>query len=104
MGGTRTYVNVYVETRDQPWVPFLSTCPSFKTSLRFSLCVCLCAYVGIFPWRPEEDIRYPRVGVTGGRELPCGCWQPGLGLLQEQQVIVTAEMSLQPIHPSFLFV
>lgn len=44
------------------------------------------------------------LGSPGGRELPCGCWQPGLGLLQEQQVIVTAEMSLQPIYLSFLFV
>lgn len=38
-------------------------------------------------------------GVANGCELPCGCWELHLGLLQEQSeksVLLTLEPSLQP--------
>lgn len=31
-----------------------------------------------------------------GSQPSCGCWEPTLGPLQEEQVLVTAESSLQP--------
>lgn len=33
--------------------------------------------------------------VTGGHELPCGCWERNPGSLEEQPVLPTAELSLQ---------
>lgn len=32
---------------------------------------------------PEKDTATSETGVLGGCELPCGCWEPDLGLLQE---------------------
>ena len=46
--------------------------------------------------RPEEGIRSLGTGVTGGCELPCGCWELNPGPLEEQPVLVTTEPSLQP--------
>ena len=43
-----------------------------------------------------EGIRSPGTGVTNSCELPCGCWDLNLGLLEEQPVLLTAEPSLQP--------
>lgn len=34
-------------------------------------------------------------GVTGGYELQCEHWESNLGLLQEQQALLTNELSLQ---------
>lgn len=34
-------------------------------------------------------------------EMPCGFWAPNPGLLEEQQVLVTAEASLQPCWHNF---
>jgi hypothetical protein len=33
--------------------------------------------------------------------IQCGCWESNAGPLQEQQVLFTAEKSLQPWRPSF---
>lgn len=30
-------------------------------------------------------------------ELPCECWELNLGVLEEQTVLLTAELSLQPL-------
>lgn len=40
-------------------------------------------------------------GLTGGCELPSGCWGPDLGLLQRQQVLLAPESSLQPHYVAF---
>lgn len=45
--------------------------------------------------RPEEGIKSLGTRVTNFYELPCGYWEPNLGPLNEQQVLLTAEMSLQ---------
>lgn len=36
------------------------------------------------------------IGVTSGCELPSGFWDLDLGLLQDQQELLTAEPSFQP--------
>jgi hypothetical protein len=61
-----------------------------ELSLRFLhfyfMCVCVaCMYImyicmcSLPPLKPEEDIRAPAIGFTGGCETPCGCWEPNLG-------------------------
>lgn len=45
----------------------------------------------------EDSIRTP--GALGGWSKPCGCWTPKPDPPQEQQVLLTAEPSLQcPDH------
>lgn len=34
--------------------------------------------------------------LTGGYEMPCGCWESNPGPLQEQGVILSVEPSLSP--------
>jgi hypothetical protein len=34
--------------------------------------------------------------ITDGCEPPCGCWELHLGPLEEQSVLLNAELSLQP--------
>ena len=48
--------------------------------------------------RPEEGTGSSGAGVTNGCELPCGCRELNPGPLEEQQVLLTDEPSLQP-HP-----
>ena len=43
------------------------------------LCTCL------VPQTSEEDVRYPGTGVMDGCELPCGCWEQNLGLLEKHK-------------------
>jgi hypothetical protein len=51
--------------------------------------VCLC-----------EGARSPGTGVTGWWKLPCGCWELNLGPLEEQSVLLTTELSFQPLDPT----
>lgn len=44
--------------------------------------------------RPEEGIIVPGTGVTDGCEQPCESWELNLGLLEEQQVL----LSTGPCH------
>lgn len=37
----------------------------------------------------------PRIGATDGFELPCGSWEPTLGPLQGQLVLLTTEPTVQ---------
>ena len=39
--------------------------------------------------------------ITDGCEPPCGCWELNSGPLEEQSVLLTTELSLQP--PTFFF-
>lgn len=55
------------------------------------MCACVCAQV---PKSPKEGVRSPGGGVVGGYEPLCGCWN--LGHLQEQYMLLTAELSLYP--------
>ena len=49
---------------------------------------CLC--------RSEEGIGFPGTGVADGCEPLCGCWESNLGPLEEQQVLLTTELSPSP--------
>jgi hypothetical protein len=40
------------------------------------------------------------MGVIDNCELPCGCWELNLGPLEEQPVLLIAELSLQPVFRS----
>lgn len=51
----------------------------------------MCAW---YLWRSEEGIGFFRIVVTDGCKRPCGLWEPNLGTLKEQQVILTTEPSL----------
>lgn len=50
-----------------------------------------------YPWKPEEGSRCPGVGVADDCEHPTGHWEPHLGVLEEQQALLTAELFLQPL-------
>jgi hypothetical protein len=45
----------------------------------------------------------PRNGITDSCELPCGCWELDLSPLEEQPVLFTAELYLQPPDYFFLY-
>jgi hypothetical protein len=47
--------------------------------------------------RAQKGIESPRTGLMGGCELSCGYWELNLGALQEQQVLLTDKLSLQPL-------
>lgn len=40
-----------------------------------------------YPWKPEENTGSIGAGITGGCELPWGCWELNSGPLQVQQVL-----------------
>ena len=47
-----------------------------------------------------EGIRSPGTGFPGfSCELPCGYWEFTLGSLEEQPMLLTTELSLQPTFP-----
>ena len=50
----------------------------------------------LVPEEPEEGIGSPGTGVTDGCEPPCGCWEQSSCPLEEQQMVLIAEPSLQP--------
>ena len=67
--------------------------------------MCMCAQVGGYVHSKvsvhrvqKEGIRSQGAGVAGGCEIPCESWEPNLGPLQEQQGLLTAEPSLQPLN------
>ena len=52
-----------------------------------------------YPQRPEDGFRSPETGVAGACELlPYGCWKLNLGPLEEQTVLLTTKLALQPCH------
>ena len=57
-----------------------------------------------YPGKLEEGVGFSGTGVTGSCELSCGCWKPNTGLLQEQQVLLTPEPSLQLPFASLWFI
>lgn len=57
--------------------------------------ILLCTYLGI-QWGPESVIASPGTGVINSCELLCVCWELNSEALQEQQVLLTAELSPWP--------
>jgi hypothetical protein len=49
-----------------------------------------------YPGSSEGGIGSPRNDVTDSCEAPGQSWNPNVGLLQEQQMLITPEPSLQP--------
>lgn len=73
---------------------FYFTCMGVLPTYMFVLCT------SMIPWETEESIE----SSGTGSEIPCGCWEPHLGPLEEWQKLITAESSLQPQdHSRFLF-
>lgn len=65
--------------------------------------MCACLSVGMctwlqWPWKQEEGIGDPRIGVRGGCDSIFGIWEPSPGPLQVLQVLLTAEPSLPASH------
>lgn len=51
------------------------------------------------PWRlhmSEERVGSLGTRIMGGCELQCECWKVNLVSLQEQQALLTSDLSLQP--------
>lgn len=48
-------------------------------------------------WKPEEVLRFPGAGVTGCREWPDKGAGNGAWVLEEQQIALTTEPSLNPL-------
>lgn len=62
------------------------------------ICVCVCVgtHMCTCSWRPDEGIRSPETEVLGGCELPdIVAGKKNSVFLQEQQVLVNADSSLQ---------
>lgn len=49
-------------------------------------------------WRPKEVIEPPTSRNTNGREWSCGCLEPNPSLLQEENILLTAESSLHNLQ------
>lgn len=47
-------------------------------------------------WRPEEGFKFPGTGVTGSYDPPLWVLGLNLGSLEEQPVVLTAELPLLP--------
>lgn len=67
-------------------------CLHLKINL-FYICVCVPEFV--CPWKPEEYIGYHGAEVAYSYERPWMYWEVNLGFLQEWQVHLTNEPSLQ---------
>ena len=67
---------------------------SFKDIL-FYACMHACMYVHhMHVWkslRSEEGIEVPETGVSDNREPSYSCWNQNLGLLHEQQILLSIE-------------
>lgn len=46
-------------------------------------------------------VRFPGTGFTDVGELPSGCWEWNLTLLEEHTVLLTTELSFQPLFLDF---
>ena len=51
--------------------------------------------------KPEENNKSPGFEVTGGCELPHGCWEPNPGPLQEQPVLACNSEIHLPVPPKY---
>lgn len=61
------------------------------------LCVCYVFCLSVCTSLvPTEGTRTYDTGVMDDCALPWGCWEPNLVPLEEQQMVLTVELSLQP--------
>lgn len=59
------------------------------------ICLCICAYLFSFCWKPEEGFRSTRAGIIGCCQKPDG--NPSLGTPQEQKALNCWTISLDTI-------
>lgn len=86
----------------EPYELAISFCTLKRFKDLFILCVCACLHVYIYaytmcvqcPQRSKDGIRCPRAGIKNGCAPSCGYWEPNMGLVQEQQVLLTTVFSL----------
>lgn len=50
---------------------------------------------------PLESVAYFYFAKSIRNSLPCGCWEPNIGLPEEPRVLLTVELSLQPYLCNF---
>lgn len=63
---------------------------------RYLFCTDACgSHAGIYPQRQDEGPRYPGTDVTNSCKSLCGCGESNLAPLEEQQVLLSAEPSVQ---------
>lgn len=61
-----------------------------------NLLVCVFVDVSLVSWSPEEGSGVPDAKCNSSLyATQYGCWEPTLSSLEEQQVFITAEQSLQ---------
>ena len=68
----------------------------------FCMLLCLCTMFLPCPWRSEVGVRASGSRVADSCEPLCGCWEPNLGPLKEQQVFSTAKPSLLEFFFNYL--
>lgn len=62
----------------------------FLSSMSVSvLLTCKYPHICLVPVEVREGISFSEMGITDTCELPYGCWEPNLGSLQKQQVLLT---------------
>ena len=52
-------------------------------------CMYICHIWTWYLWRPEEDVRFPEIGITYVFKLPCGGWKSSPGPLDKKPVILS---------------
>jgi hypothetical protein len=75
-----------------------------------SVCIHIYIHIHIYVYTHTHTVdvyRHTRRGrtsalITNGCEPPCGCWDLNSGSLEEQSVLLTAELSLQPLSAKVL--
>lgn len=60
-----------------------------------------CTMYKQWPRRPEEGVRSPLTGATGGCDPCCGCQEQNQDLLEDVSMFLMAEPSLQTLDTSF---
>lgn len=100
----------YVDYIGQKYTCLCLPSPETKCVYHLFSCTCLflfyvCMWVSTFVYvncmcawylQGPEGFLSPRTGATGCYKPPYGCWELNLSTLQEQQVVLAPEPSLQP--------
>ena len=74
----------------------------FNESNNFSIQRYYYVYNILLPCISAHQRRAPDL-ITDGCEPPCGCWELNSGPLEEQPLLLTTELSLQPLNVFLIF-
>lgn len=102
------HVHVYICGQSRAWFCTASLIMPhiFKHFMCLGIFACMHGHtmyvLGTYRGQERElDLGSPGIGVTGGCEPPCGCWEPIMVLLEEHQEVLATKQFLQPVHLSF---